>query len=109
MRQGSGVAASGAELTVKEPSVNQRAQLHARVARIGSWSEHEIRAHPRLYAAFYTALSRYPWVRKVAGLVRDRVRDDAGVERPHTAGPPVVDELRLRAVASRLGLDRGAP
>jgi hypothetical protein len=68
--------------------------------------EQEIRAHPRLYDAFYRAVTRDPRLRRTAGRVKHRVRSSA-----HTAltVPEPPDSLSVRrrreeSVATRLGL-----
>lgn len=86
--------------------VTQR--LRAAAWRTASRAEQEIRAYPRLYAAFYRVLAARPGVRRAVGRVKNGVREDgtrAGV--PAVATPDTRGDQRRRAsVALRLGLAR---
>jgi hypothetical protein len=79
--------------------------VRARLVRVVAWSEQEVRAHPRLYIAFYGAINRSPRLRDVAGRLRLRVRGragGAGVSRP--VDPTRAADRVRRATAVRLGL-----
>jgi hypothetical protein len=76
-----------------------------------SRAEQEVRAYPRLHAAFYAAVTRNPWIRGVAGRAKDRVRGSAA-----PAGSAVLpleeEEVRARraaAVTARLKLTGQVP
>jgi hypothetical protein len=75
--------------------------------RVAARAEQEIRAYPRLHNAFYTAVTRNPALRHLAGRARDRVRGaEAGRGAAPVAGQePEVEARRRAAVAHRLGLD----
>jgi hypothetical protein len=77
--------------------------------QLAARAEQEIRAYPRLHAAFYGVVTRNATVRHFVGRVKNRVRGSSSAE---SAGPvlrddPEVRTLREQAVAARLGLDEG--
>lgn len=76
--------------------------------RTASRAEQEIRAYPRVYAAFYRALGASPAVRRAVGRVKTGVREDVAPTAT-TAAPPLTPAERRRheAVATRLGLSPG--
>lgn len=81
--------------------VRSRVFLLTRASRI----EQRVRAHPRLYAAAYSALERYPRLSSLIRRVRAQVpRSDAPrlIRRP--ADSSFVEERREAAVAAMLGL-----
>lgn len=69
-------------------------------------AEQEIRAYPRLHAAFYTVITRNPALRELAGRAKARVR---GTPPPGAEMLPpddhAVAQRRLASLAVRLGLD----
>lgn len=79
--------------------------VRARLVRVVGWAEQEVRAHPRLYTAFYGAINRSSRLRHLAGRLKLRVRGragGAGAARP-TDPTRAADRVR-RATAVRLGL-----
>ena len=86
-----------------------RIGLRGPALRVVAWGEQQVRAYPRVYAAFYGAITRNDVVRDLAGNLRDRVRGHPSWERPGVAGQPPVDALRRRVVADRLRLQVGPP
>ena len=78
-----------------------RLLLLRRAARI----EQRVRAQPRLYAAAYSALERYPRLSSLIRRVRAQVpRPDAPSPIRRPADSPFVEERREAAVAAMLGL-----
>jgi hypothetical protein len=76
------------------------------VIRLAARAEQEIRAYPRLHAAFYGVVTRNASVRHVVGRVKNRVR---GAQTGRGSAPlatvePEVETRRRAAVARRLGL-----
>ncbi len=74
-------------------------------------AEQEIRAYPRLHAAFYSAIARNERVRLLAGRAKNSVR---GVGDIRAGGPTRLDdagvaEARTAALARRLGLPWTGP
>ncbi|GAC1441632.1 MAG: hypothetical protein NVS3B26_11540 [Mycobacteriales bacterium] len=69
-------------------------------------AEQEIRAYPRLHAAFYSAIARNEGVRLAAGRVKNSVRGvgDIRAAVPLRLDDAGVAEARAAAVARRLGL-----
>jgi hypothetical protein len=77
------------------------------VLRLAARAEQEIRAYPRLHAAFYGVVRRNAAVRSLVGRVKNGVR---GSSSAYAVGhvlrdDPEVRRLREQAVAARLGLD----
>lgn len=73
--------------------------------RVAARAEQEIRAYPRLYSAFYAALTRNRRVRELVGRTKDGVRGGgAQLSRPTVQEPAALRALREDAVARRLGL-----
>lgn len=81
-------------------------RLHAAAVRSVSRIEQEIRAYPRLYAAFYSALNASPAVRRTVGKVKTGVREDGThVVQEVQDGPlGLAERRRSAATAVRLGL-----
>jgi hypothetical protein len=76
---------------------------------VASRAEQEIRAYPRVYAAFYRALNTSPAVRRAVGVVKSGVREDGSAAAVDTTLDPPDSryrDRRLTAVATRLGLPR---
>lgn len=72
--------------------------------------EQEVRAHPRLYAAFYRGINRSDLARGVVGAVKARARSrswqQGALTQVHDA--PLVAAERRRSVALQLGLASAA-
>ena len=81
-------------------------RLRRGAVRLASTIEQEIRAHPRLYNAFYQGIGRSPALRRVVGRAKDGVRQGNGpcqvAADPTDA--PLVQARREAAAATRLGL-----
>lgn len=78
-----------------------RVLLLRRAARI----EQHVRSHPRLYAAAYSALKRYPRLSSVIVRVRTQMpRPDAPSVIRRPADSSFVEQRREAAVAAMLGL-----
>jgi hypothetical protein len=78
--------------------------------RLAARAEQEIRAYPRLHAAFYGVVTRNATVRHLVGRVKNRVRGSSSAQAVgHVLrDDPEVRRLREQAVAARLGLSGGA-
>ena len=73
--------------------------------RVAARAEQEIRAYPRVYAAFYGALTRNRPGRGLGGRTKAGVRGPGAAARPHgVAEPALLRAQREQAVAQRLGL-----
>jgi hypothetical protein len=83
--------------------------VRAAAIRLAARAEQEIRAYPRLHAAFYGVVTRNSTVRHLVGRVKNRVRgrSSVGAVGPVLRDDPEVRRLREQAVAARLGLDEG--
>jgi hypothetical protein len=76
--------------------------------RLVAWAEQEIRAYPKLYNAFYTAVTHNAPLRNLAGRVKERLRASYSAYEGSRVLPteePQVAERRAQAVAARLGID----
>lgn len=80
--------------------------IRSAVLRTASRAEQEIRAYPRLYAAFYNLLTRSPAVRELVGRAKAGVRGGGGegATSRTVSEPPLLRARREAAVAHRLGL-----
>jgi hypothetical protein len=74
--------------------------------RLAARIEQEVRAYPRLYAAFYGLVTAHPRARALMGRARDEVRavDGGGRAAPVPADDPAVVAARGRMLRIRLGL-----
>jgi hypothetical protein len=79
----------------------------ALVLRAAARLEQEIRAYPRVYAAFYAALTRNRTARTLVGRAKAGVRGGgAAVRTAAVEEPALLRRRREAAVAARLGLPR---
>ncbi len=80
--------------------------LRTAAVRSASRVEQEIRAYPRLYAAFYRALNARPAVRRIVGKVKTGVREDGThvAQQPPDGPLGLAERRRSTATAVRLGL-----
>lgn len=73
--------------------------------RVAARLEQEIRAYPRVYSAFYAAMTRNRAIRDLVGRAKAGVRGGgAGAHSATVAEPPLLQARREAAVAARLGL-----
>lgn len=89
---------------------NVVAGVRAGLVRAALLTERELRAHPRLFEAFYRGLNRSAGARAVIGAAKARARSHDAQRGAAARAPeaPLVAQLRQRAVAVRLGLDIAA-
>lgn len=94
------------------PACRSRTTLRANrspralAVRLASRAEQEIRAYPRLYAAFYKAVTSNPTARDLVGRAKDQVRSSGlpPVLLTPLAEEPEVASRRRSGVAARLRL-----
>lgn len=69
--------------------------------------EEEIRAYPRIYGIFYTAMTRNRTLRNTVGRAKAAVRDAGSGPHASTAvEPALLRSRREQAVGARLGIPR---
>jgi hypothetical protein len=75
--------------------------------RLVDWAEHEVRARPALYSAYYRAVTSSALLSRAAGRLKQQVRRPAGGAPDHDAScpePPALARRRAEVVRARLGL-----
>jgi hypothetical protein len=81
--------------------------VNPRLRRVVDWAEHEVRARPSLYAAFYRAVASSPLLSRAAGRLKQQVRLAGGDARDlggSCAEPAALARRRAEVVRARLGL-----
>jgi hypothetical protein len=77
------------------------------VSRVAAWGEQQVRAHPRLNSAFFSAVQRHPLLRSAAGWLKLRVR--RSIAKPRAGFDAAAEDRRVQlrreaGVRVRLGL-----
>ena len=89
--------------------LTSRRTLRVQLVRVAALAEQEVRAHPRLHAAFYRGVRSSPRVNRALGRVLSAVRSSSAstTEVGVLEDSAAVRDRRLEAVRQRLGTGSG--